>query len=230
MSDQPTMKVKFLPSGEEHEIQFNETILHLAQRKDIQIHSVCNGIPTCAECRIQLKEGETHVLPPSAKEIDLIGTAHYVDQSRLACQLRCFGDVTVDLGEQLEKDKQAPKGPAGPVSRSQGEESFAVKGNLIDQEYQEQETLLKEDGKGTSGKMGQDFYQSGNKSRGKKRSSRGRKDGQRGDQRSAQGGSGKKTSSTNEAQGAENTGKKKRRRRRKPKPGGGSASSENREK
>ena len=101
------MKVKFLPSEEEHEIEFNETILHLANRAGFHIQSVCKGIPSCAECRIQIKDGEHHVLPPSKKEVDLIGTAHYVDRSRLACQLRCFGDVTVDLSEQIEKEKRS---------------------------------------------------------------------------------------------------------------------------
>ena len=91
------MKVKFLPLNVEHEIEFNETVLHLAQRHDIHIQSVCKGLPSCAECRVQIKEGEHHVLPPSSKEVSLIGTAHYIDRSRLSCQLRCFGDLTVDV-------------------------------------------------------------------------------------------------------------------------------------
>jgi 2Fe-2S ferredoxin len=62
------MKVKFLPSGEEHEIEFNETVLHLAQRVGIHIQSVCKGIPSCAECRIQIKEGSTMFSPPIKKK------------------------------------------------------------------------------------------------------------------------------------------------------------------
>lgn len=126
------MKVKFLPSGEEHEIEFNETILHLANRAGLHIQSVCKGIPSCAECRIQIKEGEHHVLPPSKKEIDLIGTAHYVDLSRLACQLRCFGDVTVDLSEQIEKEARAKEKPRDRMARSDGKESQAVLGGILD--------------------------------------------------------------------------------------------------
>ena len=125
------MKVKFLPSGEEHEIEFNETILHLAQRKGIHIQSVCKGLPSCAECRVRIIDGEHHVLPPSKKEIDLIGTAHYVDLSRLSCQLRCFGDVTIDLSEQIEKEQRAQNRPQ-ERRRSDGEESRAVLGNILD--------------------------------------------------------------------------------------------------
>ncbi len=126
------MKVKFLPMGEEYEIEFNETILHLAQRSGLHIQSVCKGIPSCAECRIQITEGEHHVLPPSKKEIDLIGTAHYVDMSRLSCQLRCFGDVTVDLSEQLEKEKRATGKPNDRLARKDGQESRAILGGIMD--------------------------------------------------------------------------------------------------
>lgn len=126
------MKVKFMPTGEEHDIEFNETILHLAQRCGLHIQSVCKGIPSCAECRIQIKEGEHHVLPPSKKEIDLIGTAHYVDMSRLSCQLRCFGDVTVDLSEQIEKEKRAIARPRERNARKDGQESKAVLGGILD--------------------------------------------------------------------------------------------------
>lgn len=125
------MKVKFMPTGEEHDIEFNETILHLAQRCNLHIQSVCKGIPSCAECRIQIKEGEHHVLPPSKKELDLIGTAHYVDRSRLSCQLRCFGDVTVDLTEQIEKAKRTLERPQSRA-RKDGQTSKAVLGGILD--------------------------------------------------------------------------------------------------
>ena len=126
------MKVKFLPSGEEYEIEANETILHLAQRQGLYIQSVCKGIPSCAECRVQLVEGEHHVLPPSKKELNLIGTAHYVDLSRLSCQLRCFGDVTVDLSEQVEKEKKVNERQSDLTIRSDGEKSKAVLGGIFD--------------------------------------------------------------------------------------------------
>jgi len=126
------MKVKFLPMNVEHEIEFNETVLHLAQRHDIHIQSVCKGLPSCAECRVRIKDGEHHVPHPSTKELSLIGTAYYIDQSRLSCQLRCFGDVTVDLSEQLEKEGRAAKRPQGRATRADGEESHAIKGNIIE--------------------------------------------------------------------------------------------------
>lgn len=146
------MKVKFMPQNVEHEIEFNETVLHLAQRHDIHIQSVCKGIPSCAECRVQIKQGEHHVLPPSSKELSLIGTAHYIDHSRLSCQLRCFGDVTVDISEQVEKESRAAKRPQGRASRPDGEKSFAVKGNIIE-EYKDDSFLKQGPSAESSGEM-----------------------------------------------------------------------------
>lgn len=129
------MKVRFLPQDIELEIQPYQTVLQLAQESGIKIKSVCNGMPSCAECRVRLLEGEANVLPPSNKELGLIGTGHFIDQRRLACQLVCFGDITVDLSEQVEKAKEDQhRRPQGNLRKEQAEVSHAVTGNLIDQE------------------------------------------------------------------------------------------------
>lgn len=127
------MKVKFLPSGKEFEIKSNQTVLGLAQDEGIHIQSVCKGIPSCAECRVNIKEGEYNVLPPTSVELNLIGSAYFVDQRRLACQLRCFGDVTIDLAEQESKSKEAvsSKRPRGYGAKKEASESQAVMGNII---------------------------------------------------------------------------------------------------
>ena len=109
------MKVKFMPQNLEVEIEPNETVLQVAQRSGVQIKSVCKGVPSCAECRVQLVDGDYNVLPPSSKELNLIGTAYFVDRRRLSCQLRCFGDITLDLAEQVEKAEKnlSSKRPRG---------------------------------------------------------------------------------------------------------------------
>jgi 2Fe-2S ferredoxin len=222
------MKVKFLPSGEEHEIEFNETVLHLAQRVGIHIQSVCKGIPSCAECRIQIKEGEHHVLPPNKKEIDLIGTAHYVDLSRLSCQLRCFGDVSVDLSEQIEKEKRAQEKPRDKMARKDGQESQAVLGGILDnvvaadvdlaeEQADQVEKVEVESFKGDpqldrKNSFYGDFYT------GKKKNSKSQKG------RGGQKASGQKRQAQNRSQ-ADGSGEgqkpKKKRNRRRKRPGGG---------
>ncbi len=130
------MKVKFLPEGIELEIQPNQTVMDLAHRNGIFIKSICNGVPNCAECRVKLVEGEYNVLPPSSKELSLIGSGHFIDQRRLSCQLYCFGDITVDLTEQEKKEHEGPPGSRRfqVDLRNEGVVSKAVTGNLIQQD------------------------------------------------------------------------------------------------
>lgn len=130
------MKVKFLPQGIELEIQPNQTVMDLAHRNGIFIKSICNGVPNCAECRVKLVEGEYNVLPPSSKELSLIGSGHFIDQRRLSCQLYCFGDITVDLTEQEKKEHEGPPGSRRfqVDLRNEGVVSKAVTGNLIQQD------------------------------------------------------------------------------------------------
>ncbi len=131
------MKVKFLPQNVEFEIQPNQSVMNLAHEKGLFIKSVCNGMPSCAECRVRLVEGESNVLPPSVKELSLIGTGYFIDQRRLSCQLTCFGDVTVDLSEQVEKEKQGVGARKYLTKQKEvAGESFAVSGNLLEQDQE----------------------------------------------------------------------------------------------
>lgn len=127
------MKVKFMPQDIELEIKPDQSVKDLADKNGIFIKSICNGLPSCAECRIRVTEGEHNVLPPSAKELNLIGTGYFIDQRRLSCQLLCFGDITVDMTEQLEKQKQGPKRTQGS-RKVEIAASHAVTGNLIEQD------------------------------------------------------------------------------------------------
>lgn len=130
------MKVKFVPNNVEFEIKPGESVLKVAHDHGLHIKSVCKGVPSCAECRIQIEEGEHNVFPPLPAELNLIGSAHFVDRSRLACQLKCFGDVTINLSEQIEKANRnlASKRPRGRVMDGDDYDpgaSAAVQGSII---------------------------------------------------------------------------------------------------
>lgn len=128
------MKVKFVPQNIEFEITPHQTVKEVADKNNIFIKSICNGLPSCAECRVKVIDGEHNVLPPNGKELNLIGTGYFIDQRRLSCQLHCFGDVTIDLSEQVEKEKnQSAKRPQGS-RKAETEVTHAVVGNLIEQE------------------------------------------------------------------------------------------------
>ena len=92
-------------------------------------------MPSCAECRVHIKEGESNVIGPSPKETSLIGSAYFVDNRRLSCQLRCFGDIVIDLTNQMESQAQTTKRPQGARGRVV-EDSQAVMGTMILDERQ----------------------------------------------------------------------------------------------
>ena len=132
------MKVRFLPQEIELEIEPNQTVMDLAHKNNLFIKSICNGVPNCAECRVKIVEGEHNVLPPSAKELQLIGSGHFIDRRRLSCQLYCFGDITVDVSEQVKKESEGPPGSRRfqVDLRNEGIVSKAVTGNLIQQDHE----------------------------------------------------------------------------------------------
>jgi 2Fe-2S ferredoxin len=137
------MKVKFMPQNVEFEIQPNKSVLDLAHENGVHIQSICKGVPSCAECKIQIIEGEHNVFPPTKKEESLIGTGHFIDRSRLSCQLKCFGDLVVDLTQQIEKE-QIAKRPRGKLTRDPSK-SNAVQGSILLEDPAPKQNVSQED-------------------------------------------------------------------------------------
>lgn len=124
------MKIKFLPQNIEIEGQSDKSLLQLATENHVEIKSICKGVPSCAECRVKITQGEGNVLPPNKAELGLIGTSYYIDGRRLSCQVRCFGDITVDLTEQIERADAQSKKIRGFRSQKQVE-SKAVQDTML---------------------------------------------------------------------------------------------------
>lgn len=125
------MKIKFLPRGQEIEVTPEKTLLQVALENQIPIRSICKGKLTCAECRVQIVEGESNILPPSSAELGLIGSAWRLDSQRFACQIRCFGDVTVNIAEQIQREETARKKIRGAKTNVPISESKAVVDTMI---------------------------------------------------------------------------------------------------
>lgn len=125
------MKVKFLPTGQEIPITPEKTLLQAALENHIDIKSICKGKLVCAECRVKVVEGEANLLPPSKAELNLIGTSWQLDSRRYACQVRCFGDVTIDLTEQMQRAESQRKNIRGFKSSRPASESTAVIDTMI---------------------------------------------------------------------------------------------------
>lgn len=128
------MKVKFVPQDVELEIEVGQTVMDLAHKNGIPIRSTCNGMPSCAECRVKVVDGDWNTNPPSRKELGLIGTGYYIDQRRLSCQMLCFGDITVDTAEQIEKAAEGPvtKKFLTKVHKESAEQSHSLGGVLLE--------------------------------------------------------------------------------------------------
>ncbi len=143
------MKIKFLPTGQEIDGNPDRTLLQLCTDNNIEIRSICKGVPSCAECRIRIVAGENNLIPPNRAELGLIGTNYYLDGRRLSCQLRCFGAVTVDLTEQIEKADSPNKKVRGFRNQSGKQtETHAVQGTLVLEEKPPQQQQTKSSSEG----------------------------------------------------------------------------------
>ena len=115
------MKVKFVPQNVEFEIKPGQSVMHLAEDNGIYVKSVCRGVPSCAECRVKIVDGENNVFPPAGEELSLIGSGWFIDRRRLSCQLQCLGDVTVDMTEQLAKQSGLIGGRKSKAAKAIGD-------------------------------------------------------------------------------------------------------------
>lgn len=97
------MKIKFLPQNIEIDVNPEKSLLQLAKENGIKIKSICGGVASCGECRVKIVEGDQSVPAPTKAELNLIGTSYFLDGRRLSCQVHCFGSMTVDLTEQVNK-------------------------------------------------------------------------------------------------------------------------------
>lgn len=129
------MKIRLHPIGVEIEGDSNRSLLQLCHDNKVELKSLCKGVPSCAECRIKILAGDANVIPPNKAELSLIGTSYYIDGRRLACQIRCFGDISVDITDHLKEDDNTTKKLRGyRAPPGQSRESKAVQGTMVLQE------------------------------------------------------------------------------------------------
>ncbi len=75
------------------------TLLQAAARVEAPVHTLCNGVGTCTQCKVVV-EGPTPALtPPNALEKDRLGNVFHLTGERLACQARVLGPVEVRTTE-----------------------------------------------------------------------------------------------------------------------------------
>lgn len=92
-----THTVAVRPAGLELEVHDGEDLFSAAQRLGLRWPTVCGGKGTCRTCFVQVEEGADNCLPVGPLEREGIEALRRpVDgRTRLACQLRVAGPVTV---------------------------------------------------------------------------------------------------------------------------------------
>jgi 2Fe-2S ferredoxin len=89
-------KVKFLPSGIEVSANSGETLLDIALAHDVSIQHACGGFCACTTCHCEVLSGSENIDAPDSDELERLDVLdHRTPQSRLACQSKIKGDVTV---------------------------------------------------------------------------------------------------------------------------------------
>ena len=71
------------------------TVLEASRSHHIAHLSMCGGRARCSTCRVRVVAGGDHCPPPAQNELDTLNRIHATEGTRLACQLRPQGNVSV---------------------------------------------------------------------------------------------------------------------------------------
>ena len=88
------------------DVEYNQSVLEVALKNDIELHHNCGGVCACSTCHLYVESGEEFLEELSDKEEDFIDRAINPRlNSRLGCQ--CVlqsgsGDVVVTLLDQTQ--------------------------------------------------------------------------------------------------------------------------------
>ena len=100
----------------ELEVADGETLLRAAHACEAPVHTLCNGIGACVQCKVRVHGDMAALSVPNHLERDRLGNIFHMTQERLACQSKVHGDVTVEaLPVRLPKKKAQAAGMLRPL-------------------------------------------------------------------------------------------------------------------
>ena len=109
MSETERFEVVFESDGNTWRTQVSkgQTLLEAARQCGAPVHTLCNGIGACVQCRVRVDEDEENLSAPNALEKDRMGNIFHLTRERLACQVCVNGDITViPIKPRLPKKKK----------------------------------------------------------------------------------------------------------------------------
>lgn len=91
-------KITFLPMNTTVETPEGSTILEAAVEHDIPLQHACGGFCACTTCHVIVKSGEANLTEMEEDEEERLDRATGVTlKSRLGCQAKVSGDITVEI-------------------------------------------------------------------------------------------------------------------------------------
>ena len=91
-------KVTFLPMNKVCEVKKGETLLDVAIQYDIPIQHACGGFCACTTCHVLVKADPQNLSEIEEDELERVERAADSQLgSRLGCQAKVMGDVTVEI-------------------------------------------------------------------------------------------------------------------------------------
>lgn len=92
------------------EVTEGDSLLRAAHACDAPVHTLCNGIGACVQCKVRVTHGMEHLSAPNALEKDRLGNIFHLTHERLACQSLVRGDCRVEALPVRMPRKKAPPG------------------------------------------------------------------------------------------------------------------------
>jgi 2Fe-2S ferredoxin len=95
-------KVTFLPFDQTFDAKAGESVLDVALAHDLPIQHACGGFCACTTCHIIVKSGMESLSQIEDDEQDRleVSATGLTESSRLGCQAKIHGDVTVHVVNQ----------------------------------------------------------------------------------------------------------------------------------
>lgn len=91
-------KVTFLPMNQTFDAREGESLLDVAIANDVPMMHACGGFCACTTCHVHVKSGMENLAAIEGEEEERLERADQLAlNSRLGCQSRVHGDVTVEI-------------------------------------------------------------------------------------------------------------------------------------
>ncbi|MCS7229387.1 MAG: 2Fe-2S iron-sulfur cluster-binding protein [Candidatus Kryptonium sp.] len=74
---------------------YGETIFDVAIRNSVPLAESCGGSKICGHCRVVVIQGAENLSKPDSEEAKLMQEKKFLDNERLACSAKIYGDVKI---------------------------------------------------------------------------------------------------------------------------------------